>query len=122
MEWLRDLLKGLGVEDAKLDAAVAEFKKELPYHFVPKAKYNKAAAARKKARQDRADREMLRRQIEAMHEFDLMRLRLTEAAKLALDGKSYDADREKNRTAFQEAYRRAIACQSRSQSIVSGRL
>ena len=43
MDWLKELLKKAGVEEAKLDGVIADIGKELPKRFIPKDKYNEVA-------------------------------------------------------------------------------
>lgn len=114
MDWLKELLKKLGITDTEIEKIDAEVRKELPLHFVPKDKYNEAAEAKKKAEKDVADRdkqieelgktaglsEDLKKQIETLqtenksakekYEADLKELQLTNAIKSALNGKVHD--------------------------------
>src|SRR5690554_1870709 len=116
MEWLKELLKKAGVEESKLDAIVGDIGKALPEHFVPKARYNEVAEAKKKLEGDVAERdkqleelgkaagvsEELKAQIQklqdenkeakAKYEADLKNLQLTSAIKSALAGKVHDED------------------------------
>ena len=57
MDWLKELLKKAGVEEAKLDGVIADIGKELPKHFMPKDKYNATAEAKKKLEADLAARD-----------------------------------------------------------------
>jgi DNA repair exonuclease SbcCD ATPase subunit len=57
MDWLKELLKKAGVEEAKLDGVIADIGKELPKHFIPKDKYNETAEAKKKLETDLAARD-----------------------------------------------------------------
>jgi DNA repair exonuclease SbcCD ATPase subunit len=57
MDWLKELLKKAGVEEAKLDGVIADIGKELPKHFIPKDKYNEAAEAKKKLETDLQERD-----------------------------------------------------------------
>ena len=57
MDWLKELLKKAGVEEAKLDGVIADIGKELPKHFIPKDKYNATAEAKKKLEADLAARD-----------------------------------------------------------------
>jgi len=52
MDWLKELLKKAGIEEAKLDGLIADISKELPKHFIPKDKYNEVAEAKKKLEAD----------------------------------------------------------------------
>ena len=57
MEWLKELLKKVGIEEAKLDGLIADIGKELPKYFIPKDKYNEVAEAKKKLEADLAARD-----------------------------------------------------------------
>jgi len=57
MDWLKELLKKAGIEEAKLDGVIADIGKELPLYFVPKDKYNEVAEAKKKLEADIAERD-----------------------------------------------------------------
>ena len=57
MDWLKELLKKAGVEEAKLDGVIADIGKELPKHFIPKDKYNEVAEAKKKLETDIQERD-----------------------------------------------------------------
>jgi chromosome segregation ATPase len=116
MEWLKELLKTLGIADADIERIDAEIRKELPKHFVPKSQYNDVSEARKKAEEALAERdkqleslkksagdnEELRKQIQALqdenqkarekYEAEVKELRLTTAIKLALAGQVHDPD------------------------------
>lgn len=116
MEWLKELLKTLGIADADIDKIDAEVRKELPKHFVPKSQYNDVAEARKKAEEALADRdkqldelkktagtsEELKKQIEDLqaankearekYEAEMKELRTNTALKLALANEVHDAD------------------------------
>lgn len=116
MEWLKELLKTLGIADADIDKIDAEVRKELPKHFVPKSQYNEVAEARKKAEEALADRdkqledlkkaagdnEALKQQIQQLqdenktakqkYEAEMQELRTNTALKLALAGEVHDAD------------------------------
>ncbi|MGG4397234.1 phage scaffolding protein [Paenibacillus thiaminolyticus] len=114
MDWLKELLKKLGVADAEIEKIDAEVRKELPLHFIPKDKYNELADQRKKLEKDLTERdgqleelrksagssEELKKQIEKLqadnqaakeqYESDLKELTLTNAIKSALSGKVHD--------------------------------
>ncbi|EFM10163.1 minor structural GP20 protein [Paenibacillus curdlanolyticus YK9] len=114
MDWLKELLKKLGVEESKLDGAVGDIGKELPKHFIPKSQYNEAIEAKKKAEKDVVDRdtqiaelgktagtsEELKKQIDALtaankeaadkYAADLKELTLSNAIKASLTGKVHD--------------------------------
>ena len=57
MDWLKELLKKAGVEEAKLDGVIADIGKELPKHFIPKNKFNEVSEAKKKLEADLAARD-----------------------------------------------------------------
>jgi predicted RNase H-like nuclease (RuvC/YqgF family) len=57
MDWLKELLKKAGIEEAKLDGLIADICKELPKHFIPKDKYNEVAEAKKKLEADIQERD-----------------------------------------------------------------
>lgn len=57
MDWLKELLKKLGVEDSKIDGAIADAGKEIPKHFVPKSQYNDVSTAKQQAEKDVAERD-----------------------------------------------------------------
>jgi hypothetical protein len=57
MDWLKELLKKMGVADTEVDKIDGEIAKELPKHFVTKTQYNEVAEARKKAEKDVAERD-----------------------------------------------------------------
>ncbi|MCY9734161.1 phage scaffolding protein [Paenibacillus alvei] len=114
MDWLKELLKKLGITDTEIEKIDAEVRKELPLHFVPKDKYNEAAEAKKKAEKDVTDRdkqieelgktagvsEELKKQIEALttankeaaekHAAELKELTLTNAISASLSGKVHN--------------------------------
>jgi len=52
MDWLKELLKKAGIEEGKLEGAIADIGKELPKYFIPKDKYNEVAEAKKKLEAD----------------------------------------------------------------------
>ena len=52
MDWLKELLKKAGVDEAKLDGLIADVNKEMPKYFIPKDKYNETAEAKKKLETD----------------------------------------------------------------------
>lgn len=114
MDWLKEVLKKLGVEETKIEGIVTDVNKELPKHFVPKSQYNEVVESRKKAEKDVTDRdtqiaelgktaglsEDLKKQIETLtnankeaadkHAAQLKELTLTNAIKSALNGKVHD--------------------------------
>ncbi|GAV13242.1 phage scaffolding protein [Paenibacillus sp. NAIST15-1] len=114
MDWLKELLKKLDVEESKIDGIVAEVSKELPKYTVPKDKYNELSEAKKKAEKDVTDRdkqieelgktaglsEDLKKQIETLtaankeaaekHAAELKEITLTNAISAALNGKVHN--------------------------------
>ncbi len=57
MDWLKELLKKAGVEDAKVDEIVGNINKELPKNFIPKDKYNEVSEAKKQLESDIKERD-----------------------------------------------------------------
>nr|WP_150959350.1 phage scaffolding protein [Aneurinibacillus sp. XH2] len=116
MDWLKELLKKLGVSESDIDKIDSEVTKELPKHFVPKTQYNDVVEARKKAEKDVVDRdkqledlkkstgdaEALKQQIEKLqsenkeakekYEAEARDLQMKTALKLNLAGKVHDPD------------------------------
>jgi hypothetical protein len=116
MDWLKELLKQLGVEESKIDGAVSDFGKEIPKHFVPKSQYNDVTTAKKTAEDALKDRDKqledlkkasgdsaaLQDQITKLqgenkattekYDADLKELKLNTAIKLALAGDAHDPD------------------------------
>ncbi|MFB9273387.1 phage scaffolding protein [Cohnella cellulosilytica] len=116
MDWLKELLKKLGVAEADVDKIDAEVVKELPKHFVAKTQYTEVVEARKKAEKEVSDRDKqledlkkssgdaaeLTKKIETLqtenkaakekYEAEAKELRLGTAVKLALAGKVHDPD------------------------------
>lgn len=116
MDWLKELLKKLGVEESKLDEAVGEISKELPKHFVPKSQYNDLSETKKKLDKEVADRDKqiedikksagdnaaLQEQITKLqddnkvakekYEAEVKDLKLNTALKLSLTGQAHDPD------------------------------
>lgn len=116
MEWLKELLKALGIAETDIDKIDAEVRKELPKHFVPKSQYNDVSEARKQAeealverdkqlealKKSAGDNEALKQQIQTLqdenkaakekYEADMKELRTSTALKLALAGEVHDAD------------------------------
>lgn len=116
MEWLKELLKTLGIADADIDKIDAEVRKELPKHFVPKSQYNDVSEARKKAedalaerdkqlealKKSAGDNEELKKQIQTLqdenkaakekYEAELKDLQLSTAVKLHVAGMVHDPD------------------------------
>lgn len=116
MDWLKELLKKLGVTDTDVEKIDAEVRKELPMHFVPKSQYNELSEAKKRAEKDVTDRdkqitelgktaglsEELKQQIQTLqaenqeaaekHATEMKELQLSNAIKSALNGKVHDED------------------------------
>lgn len=116
MEWLKELLKKLGVTDTEVDKIDSEIRKEIPKHFVTKAQYDDVTEAKKKLEGDITDRdkqlealkksagdnEELKKQIQTLqdenkaakekYESDVKELRLNTAIKLAVAGEAHDPD------------------------------
>ncbi|WHX50547.1 phage scaffolding protein [Paenibacillus woosongensis] len=116
MDWLKELLKKLGVAEADVDKIDAEVRKELPMHFVPKSQYNELSEAKKKAEKDIAERdkqiadlgktaglsEELKKQIETLqtenqaaaerYAAELHDIKMTNALRQKLEGKVHDVD------------------------------
>ncbi|WP_438497157.1 phage scaffolding protein [Paenibacillus sp. IHBB 3054] len=114
MEWLKELLKKLGIEDTEVEKIDAEVRKTLPLHFVPKNQYNDISEAKKQAEKDRdtvsgqledlkksaGDNETLKAEItklqdanktaKAEYEADLMKEKLNNAITAALNGKVHN--------------------------------
>lgn len=57
MDWLKEILKKAGIEEGKLDGAIADIGKELPKHFIPKDKYNEVAEAKRQLETDITERD-----------------------------------------------------------------
>ncbi|MEK4193272.1 phage scaffolding protein [Paenibacillus sp. FSL L8-0323] len=114
MDWLKELLKKLGVEDSKIDGAIVDAGKEIPKHFVPKSQYNDVSAAKQQAEKDVADRDKqiedlstaaglsddLKRQIDQLktdnktakekYDADLQQIKMDNAITAALTGKVHN--------------------------------
>lgn len=116
MDWLKELLKKAEVEETKVDQIVGDINKALPEHFVPKARYNEVAEAKKKLESDIAQRdkqleelskaagasEELKKQIEQLqaenkaaaekYAAEIKDLQIKSAIKSAISGKVHDED------------------------------
>ncbi|OZV10784.1 hypothetical protein CIW83_18375 [Tissierella sp. P1] len=57
MDWLKELLKNAGIEDAKVDEVVGNINKEIPKYLIPKDKYNEVSEAKKQLESDIKDRD-----------------------------------------------------------------
>lgn len=116
MDWLKEILTKAGLEEAKADEIIGNVNKELPKYFIPKAKYNEVAEAKKqleeeiKARDTQleelkksaGENETLKKQIEELqtankqkdeeYQKQIRNLQITNAIKLAVTGKVHDED------------------------------
>lgn len=116
MEWLKEALKKLGIEESQIEKIDTEVRKELPLHFVPKSQYNEISEVKKRLETDVAERdkqietlgktaglsEELKKQIETLqgenktakeqYESDMKNLKLSTALKLALGNSVHDVD------------------------------
>lgn len=116
MEWLRQMLKDVGMEDSKIDAIIADANKEVPKHFIPKDKFNDLTNTKNQLEKDIQARDTqleelkitagasdeLKARIQTLqdenktakeqYEADLKDLTMTNAIKLALNGKVHDED------------------------------
>lgn len=112
--WLKELLKAAGIDETKIDGIVAEFNKEVPKHLIPKEKFNDLTNTKNQLEKDIQDRDAqleklktaagtnddLKTQIQKLqddnkvakdqYEADLKELTMTNAIKLALNGKVHD--------------------------------
>ena len=52
MDWLKEILKKLGIDEGKVDSVIADISKELPKYFIPKDKFNEVSEAKKKLETD----------------------------------------------------------------------
>lgn len=116
MDWLKELLKKAEVEETKVDQIVGDINKAIPEHFVPKARYNEVAEAKKKLESDIGQRdkqleelskaagtsEELKKQIEQLqaenkaaaekYAAEIKDLQIKSAIKSAISGKVHDED------------------------------
>lgn len=116
MDWLKELLKDVGIEDEKLNELISNINKEIPKYFIPKSKYNEVAEAKKQLEEEinvrntqleelkksAGENENLKRQIEELqsankqkdeeYQRQIKDLQITNAIKLALSGKVHDED------------------------------
>ena len=65
MDWLKEILKKAGIEEAKVDGVIADINKQWALYFVPKDKYNEVAEAKKKLEADIAERDKQLEQLKA---------------------------------------------------------
>ncbi len=116
MDWIKELLKDVGIEDEKLNELISNINKEIPKYFIPKSKYNEVAEAKKQLEEEinvrntqleelkksAGENENLKRQIEELqsankqkdeeYQKQIKDLQITNAIKLALSGKVHDED------------------------------
>ncbi len=116
MDWLKELLKDVGVGDEKVNELITNINKEIPKYFIPKSKYNEVAEAKKQLEEEinvrnaqleelkksAGENENLKRQIEELqvankqkdeeYQRQIKDLQITNAIKLALSGKVHDED------------------------------
>lgn len=116
MEWLKELLKNAGIEESKIDGIIADFNKESAKHLIPKDKFNELTNTKNQLEKDIQDRDAqletlktaagtsddLKAQIQTLqdenksakeqYEAELKDLTMTNAIKLALNGKVHDED------------------------------
>lgn len=114
MDWLKELLKNAGIEESKIDGIIADFNKEVPKHLIPKDKFNELTNTKNQLEKDIQARDSqleelkktaglsdeLKAQIQTLqdenktakekYEAELKQLTLTNAIKLALNGKVHD--------------------------------
>ena len=65
MDWLKEILKKAGIEEAELDGLIADISKELPKHFIPKGKFNEVLETKKKLEADIQERDRQLEQLKA---------------------------------------------------------
>lgn len=116
MEWLKELLKKAGIEDAKLEGMIADINKEIPKYLIPKDKYNEISESKKQLEADISNRdkqleelktstgdlETLKSTIAQLqtdnarkdgeYQEKLKDIQLSNAIKLAMAGKVHDED------------------------------
>jgi|SRR5690606_33668736 len=114
MEWLKEILKTAGIEESQIDGIVTNINKEIPKHLIPKDKFNDLTNTKNQLEKDIAARdaqledlkktagtnEDLKNQIQKLqddnkaakdqYEAELKELTVTNAIKLALNGKVHD--------------------------------
>lgn len=116
MDWLKETLKKLGIEESQIEKIDTEVRKELPLHFVPKSQYNEINEIKKRLETDIGERD---KQIETLgksaglsdalkqelakvqeenklakeqYETEKQELKLSTALKLALGNSVHDVD------------------------------
>ena len=57
MDWLKELLKNVGIEDTKVDEIVGDINKQIPKYLIPKDKYNEVSEAKKQLESDIKERD-----------------------------------------------------------------
>lgn len=116
MDWLKEVLKKLGIADTEIEKIDTEVRKELPLHFVPKSQYNEINEVKKRLETDIAERDKqidtlgktaglsdeLKQELEKVkaenktakeqYESDMKDLRLNSALKIALGNSVHDVD------------------------------
>lgn len=116
MDWLKEALKKLGIEESQIEKIDTEVRKELPLHFVPKSQYNEISEVKKRLESDVAERDKqietlgktaglsdtLKQELEKVqaenkeakekYESDMKDLKLNTALKLALGNSVHDVD------------------------------
>ena len=65
MDWLKEILKKLGIDEGKVDSVIADISKELPKYFIPKDKFNEVSEAKKKLETDIQERDKQLEQLKA---------------------------------------------------------
>ncbi len=65
MDWLKEILKKLGIDEGKVDSVIADISKELPKYFIPKDKFNEMSEAKKKLETDIQERDKQLEQLKA---------------------------------------------------------
>lgn len=116
MDWLKEALKKLGIEESQIEKIDTEVRKELPLHFVPKSQYNEISEVKKRLESDVAERDKqietlgktaglsdtLKQELEKVqaenkaakeqYESDMKDLKLNTALKLDLGNSVHDVD------------------------------
>ncbi|KGE20619.1 phage scaffolding protein [Paenibacillus wynnii] len=120
MDWLKELLKKLGVEESKIDGAIADAGKEIPKHFVPKSQYNDLSETKKKLEKDITDRdtqlEALSKDANASEALKAEITKLQDANKTAKE--QYDADLKE--MALNNAITTALNGKVHNEKVVTG--
>lgn len=120
MEWLKELLKKSGIEEAKIEGVITEVNKEIPKYLIPKDKYNEISESKKQLEADIKERNG---QLEALKTStgDLETLKST-IAQLQTDNKKKDEDYQKQLKDIQlsNAIKLALVGKVHDEDIVSG--